>query len=376
MLRGRLQSNAPTYCKINDVLHVDIIAVTPNACKQRKLMPACACVRFRREEQPCFGYKPMWLWWHPSSLQLAHHPTFTQLCTAPMQPMGCKLIVTCCASSSRGTASRVSQGYTILVQSTMSHMCKHWCVVWAGHNILCMRHSCLPCFVGRDSPDFRSDSIGHSSPGHQGPSQASGSVSQYNASGQNGVRESQDDGQAEDLVSDVHLRAQAASQAAVVAGQEQQQKVPAHSPVLFLCQKSCHVSYKCVRAVYCPIAESYMQSRILSLCTHCAQCMLCELLSSGVNHQPYKQVPFSYNPSARRSCSLTDMLEHSRQTCLLVEGHVCTSILLFRSSCCVGRGKHTCTSHCIRMYADCVSTCDAAAANDRQWYGPHARPHA
>ena len=52
-------------------------------------------------------------------------------------------------------------------------------------------------------------------------------MSQYSGPGrsQNSMRESQDDGQAEDLVSDVHLRAQTASQAAVAAGQEQQQKV-------------------------------------------------------------------------------------------------------------------------------------------------------
>ena len=35
----------------------------------------------------------------------------------------------------------------------------------------------------------------------------------------------EDDGQAEDLVSDVHQQAQQASQSAVLAGQEQQQKV-------------------------------------------------------------------------------------------------------------------------------------------------------
>ena len=86
---------------------------------------------------------------------------------------------------------------------------------------------CYSYIVGRDSPDFRSESIGHSNPDHQGHSQASGLVSQYHGPGysQNSIRESQDDGQAEDLVSDVHLRAQNASQAAVAAGQEQQQKV-------------------------------------------------------------------------------------------------------------------------------------------------------
>lgn len=37
--------------------------------------------------------------------------------------------------------------------------------------------------------------------------------------------ENQEDGQAEDLVSDVQSRAREASQSAVIAGQEQQQKV-------------------------------------------------------------------------------------------------------------------------------------------------------
>lgn len=80
------------------------------------------------------------------------------------------------------------------------------------------------CAAGRDSPDFRSEST---SPEHQGHSQASGLLSQNNGHGysQNGMRESQDNGQAEDLVSDVHLRAQSASQAAVAAGLDQQQKV-------------------------------------------------------------------------------------------------------------------------------------------------------
>lgn len=83
---------------------------------------------------------------------------------------------------------------------------------------------CSLCIAGRDSPDFRSESI---SPDHQGHAQASGLVSHHNGLGysQNGMRESQDDGQAEDLVSDVHLRAQSASQAAVAAGLDQQQKV-------------------------------------------------------------------------------------------------------------------------------------------------------
>lgn len=67
--------------------------------------------------------------------------------------------------------------------------------------------------------------MGRSSPDHQG----SGPVYQSSGPGRSsdGIGEGLDDGQAEDLVSDGHQRAQSASQAAVAAGQEQQQKVTA-----------------------------------------------------------------------------------------------------------------------------------------------------
>lgn len=94
----------------------------------------------------------------------------------------------------------------------------------------CTQPMCSLCIAGRDSPDLRSEST---SPEHQGRSQASGLVSQSNGPGysQNGLRESQDDGQAEDLVSDVHARAQSTLQAAVAAGLDQQQKVQPYCPV-------------------------------------------------------------------------------------------------------------------------------------------------
>ena len=78
-----------------------------------------------------------------------------------------------------------------------------------------------PLPAGRDSPGFRSASPGHSSAQdqsyHQSASEAPG-MSQD-------LGENQEDGQAEDLVSDVQSRAREASQSAVIAGQEQQQKV-------------------------------------------------------------------------------------------------------------------------------------------------------
>ena len=78
--------------------------------------------------------------------------------------------------------------------------------------------------VGRDSPAFPSDSPSHSSAQGQSYHQSvSEAPSQSRDSGQ-----APDDGQAEDLVSDVQSRAREASQSAVVAaaaGQEQQQKV-------------------------------------------------------------------------------------------------------------------------------------------------------
>jgi hypothetical protein len=81
--------------------------------------------------------------------------------------------------------------------------------------------------VGRDSPAFPSDSPTHSSAQGQSYHQSvSEAPSQSRDSGQ-----APDDGQAEDLVSDVQSRAQEASQSAVNAGQEQQQKV-LHCPLL------------------------------------------------------------------------------------------------------------------------------------------------
>lgn len=75
--------------------------------------------------------------------------------------------------------------------------------------------------TGRDSPAFPSDSPSHSSVQGQSYHQSvSEAPSQSRDSGQ-----APDDGQAEDLVSDVHSRAQEASQSAVIAGQEQQQKL-------------------------------------------------------------------------------------------------------------------------------------------------------
>lgn len=80
---------------------------------------------------------------------------------------------------------------------------------------------------GRDSPALPSDSPSHSSGQGQSYHQSgSEAPSQSRHSGQ-----APDDGQAEDLVSDVQSRAQEASQSAVIAGQEQQQKVP-HCPLL------------------------------------------------------------------------------------------------------------------------------------------------
>lgn len=131
------------------------------------------------------------------------------------------------------------------------------------------RHTQLPCAAGRDSPNFRSDSLGHSSTGHLGQSQASGPVSQYSGPGtsQNGVRGFQEDEQAEDLVSDVHLRAQSASQAAVVAGQEQQQKVIAPALSLCICHKEgymyLHGIVPVVSAWHC--ASVYKQCIVLLL---------------------------------------------------------------------------------------------------------------
>lgn len=77
------------------------------------------------------------------------------------------------------------------------------------------------------------------------------------------MREAQDDGQAEDLVSDVHLRAQSASQAAVAAGLDQQQKVqPCCPPYLPLLQGGwwMHVSCEWVMLVRNAAAEHYTQS--------------------------------------------------------------------------------------------------------------------
>ena len=67
------------------------------------------------------------------------------------------------------------------------------------------------------------------------------------------MRGSQDDGQAEDLVSDVHLRAQNASQAAVAAGEEQQQKVGCPKPSTSACHKRLHVitSTVCTQHAVC-----------------------------------------------------------------------------------------------------------------------------
>ncbi len=81
--------------------------------------------------------------------------------------------------------------------------------------------------AGRDSPAFPSDSPSHSSAQGQSYHQSvSEAPSQSRDSGQ-----APDDGQAEDLVSDVQSRAREASQSAVIAGQEQQQKV-LHCPLL------------------------------------------------------------------------------------------------------------------------------------------------
>ena len=81
--------------------------------------------------------------------------------------------------------------------------------------------------IGRDSPAFPSDSPSHSSAQGQSYHQSvSEAPSQTRDSGQ-----APDDGQAEDLVSDVQSRAREASQLAVIAGQEQQQKV-LHCPLL------------------------------------------------------------------------------------------------------------------------------------------------
>ncbi|KAL0047113.1 hypothetical protein WJX82_006948 [Trebouxia sp. C0006] len=75
--------------------------------------------------------------------------------------------------------------------------------------------------AGRDSPAFPSDSPSHSSAQGQSYHQSvSEAPSQSRDSGQ-----APDDGQAEDLVSDVQSRAREASQSAVIAGQEQQQKL-------------------------------------------------------------------------------------------------------------------------------------------------------
>ncbi|DBA77736.1 TPA: hypothetical protein ACH3X2_008429 [Trebouxia sp. C0005] len=75
--------------------------------------------------------------------------------------------------------------------------------------------------TGRDSPALPSDSPSHSSGQGQSYHQSgSEAPSQSRHSGQ-----APDDGQAEDLVSDVQSRAQEASQSAVIAGQEQQQKL-------------------------------------------------------------------------------------------------------------------------------------------------------
>ena len=64
------------------------------------------------------------------------------------------------------------------------------------------------------------------------------------------MTEIQEDGQAEDFVSDVHLRAQSASQAAVVAGQEQQQMVI--PPALLICfwHKQCSMYLYCIVPVF------------------------------------------------------------------------------------------------------------------------------
>ncbi len=83
------------------------------------------------------------------------------------------------------------------------------------------RHLSGPMSAGRDSPAFPSDSPSHSSAQGQSYHQSiSEAPSQSRDSGQ-----APEDGQAEDLVSDVQSRAREASQSAVIAGQEQQQKV-------------------------------------------------------------------------------------------------------------------------------------------------------
>ena len=89
-------------------------------------------------------------------------------------------------------------------------------------------------FAGRDSPDLRSDSMGRSSPDPHALAPASQPTGPSRS--QDGL---EDDGQAEDLVSDVQLRAQSASLAAVAAGQEQQLKVS-------LRHSLCFVSEMCV----------------------------------------------------------------------------------------------------------------------------------
>jgi len=75
--------------------------------------------------------------------------------------------------------------------------------------------------LGQSSAQDNSGSFGHTSAQHQSHQHSPSQAPNPNQD----LGETQDDGQAEDLVSDVHLRAQQASQAAVVAGQEQQQNV-------------------------------------------------------------------------------------------------------------------------------------------------------
>lgn len=91
-----------------------------------------------------------------------------------------------------------------------------------AHPTSCQATTTLrPLPAGRDSPGFRSASPGHSSAQDQSYHQ---SVSEAPGMSQD-LGEDQEDGQAEDLVSDVQSRAREASQSAVIAGQEQQQKV-------------------------------------------------------------------------------------------------------------------------------------------------------
>ena len=82
---------------------------------------------------------------------------------------------------------------------------------------------------------FRSDSPAQSS-GQNPHSHQRGLSDTTGYSQSQGLSGEEDDGQAEDLVSDVHQQAQQASQSAVLAGQEQQQKVITLIPLQALCK--------------------------------------------------------------------------------------------------------------------------------------------